>query len=132
MTDDAAMSRVAAVSPWARAHVDELAALEEHAGLVLSGDSLQHGDLYPFNVLLTPKRVLVVDWPHAWVGPRHCDVVALLSSVSLSGIDPQPIAEGHPLTRSLDAPRCDVGTALGFLLRSATSAGRAPILPSSA
>jgi RIO1 family len=33
-----------------------------------TGTTLLHGDLYPFNLLLTPDRVVVIDWPHAWTG----------------------------------------------------------------
>lgn len=123
--DAAARAKVAELSPWAARHVDRLVALEENASL--DGRTLLHGDLYPFNIMLTADRVFAVDWPHAWVGPRHCDVVTLLSSASLSGVDPQPIAESHPLTRDLDRGRLDEVLALhsGFLLRAATSAGPA-------
>ncbi|MFE9444999.1 phosphotransferase [Streptomyces sp. NPDC006602] len=88
------------LSPWAAHHFDDLVALEQYASL--AGSTLLHGDLYPFNITLTADRVFVVDWPHAWVGPRHCDAVTLLASVSLSGVDPQPIAENHRLTRDLE------------------------------
>jgi hypothetical protein len=52
-------------------------------------------------------------------------VVPLLSSASLSGIDPQPIADSHPLTRDLDPVQINEVLALhaGFLLRTAASAG---------
>ncbi|MER7791313.1 aminoglycoside phosphotransferase family protein [Streptomyces sp. NPDC097640] len=123
--DTAARAKVAELSPWAARHIDRLVALEENASL--DGHTLLHGDLYPFNIMLTADRVFVVDWPHSWVGPRHCDVVTLLSSASLSGVDPQPIAESHPLTRDLDRGRLDEVLALhaGFLLRAATTAGPA-------
>jgi len=82
-------------------------------------------DLYHFNVMLTPDRVHVVDWPHAWIGAAHCDVLTLLSSAQLGGIDPQPLAEHHPLIRDLDPLTVNVTLALhaGFLLRIAASAG---------
>ncbi|MGH3377993.1 MAG: aminoglycoside phosphotransferase family protein [Actinoallomurus sp.] len=125
LTGEAAAGNLRRLSPWAADHLDELAALESNASL--AGTTLLHGDLYPFNVMLTADRVFVVDWPHAWIGPGHCDVVTLLSSASLSGIDPQPIAEGHPLTRDLDPVRIDEVLAehAGFLLRTAASAGPA-------
>jgi hypothetical protein len=111
--------------PWAGCHIDELVTLEEQAKPAVAGDTLLHGDLYPFNILLTRQRVVVVDWPHAWIGAAHCDLVTLLSSVSISGIDPQPLAERHPLTRDLDPLPINGLLALhaGFLLRVATSAG---------
>ncbi|WP_433509946.1 phosphotransferase family protein [Nonomuraea sp. CA-143628] len=119
------VKRLGALSPWAAGHLDELAGLEERAAPALAGQTLLHGDLYPFNIMLTAERVFVVDWPHAWVGAGHCDVVTLLAGVSLSGMDPQPIAESHPLTRDLDPAQIDAVLAAhsGFLLRIAASAG---------
>jgi hypothetical protein len=125
LADDAAAVRnLEQLSPWAVDHLDALAALEENASI--AGTTLLHGDLYPFNIMLTADRVFVVDW-HAWIGTRHCDVVMLLSSASLSGIDPQPIADSHPLTRDLDSVQINEVLALhaGFLLRTAASAGPA-------
>lgn len=83
-----------ALSGWAADHLDELAALE--SGAQVSGSTLLHGDLYPFNLLLTPDRVVVIDCPHAWIGAPFCDLVTLLSSARLSGVDPQPIAQPTP------------------------------------
>ena len=134
LANDGAAGELERLSPWAAAHLDDLTALERNASVAgttrnasVAGTTLQHGDLYPFNIMLTPDRVFVVDWPHAWVGAAHCDVVTLISSASLSGVDPQPIAESHPLTRDLDPARIDETLALhaGFLLRTAISAGPA-------
>ncbi|MDX3529017.1 aminoglycoside phosphotransferase family protein [Streptomyces sp. ID05-39B] len=118
-------NKVEELSPWAARHFDELATLEESASL--DGATLLHGDLYPFNIMLTADRVFIVDWPHAWIGPRHCDAVTLMSSASLSGVDPQAIAEHHPLTRDLDPVQVNEVLALhaGFLLRAAAMAGPA-------
>ncbi|MPY52853.1 aminoglycoside phosphotransferase family protein [Streptomyces acidicola] len=123
--DAAVRAKVVELSPWAAHHFDDLVALEQNASLV--GSTLLHGDLYPFNIMLTADRVFVVDWPHAWIGPRHCDVVTLLSSAWLSGVDPQPIAERHPLIRDVDPVRVNEVLALqaGFLLRMAAVAGPA-------
>jgi hypothetical protein len=109
------------------ADLDRLVALEDQAATVLAGDTLLHGDLYPFNLLLTPDRVVAVDWPHAWIGAAFCDALTLMSSASLSGIDPQSLADRHPLTRDLDPRSVNVFLAVhaGFLLRVATSAGPA-------
>ena len=71
------------------------------------------------------RRHRVVDWPHAWIGAAHCDVLTLLSSTQLDGIDPRPLAGRHPLTRDLDDLTVNATLALhaGFLLRVAASAG---------
>lgn len=123
--DDDAVARLAELSPWAADHLDELTALDDLAAADRAGETLLHGDLYPFNIMLTTDRVFVVDWAHAWIGPRHCDVVTLLSSTQLGGVDPQPLAEVHPATRRLDPDRIDAALAAhaGFLLRIATSVG---------
>ncbi|MEV4115023.1 aminoglycoside phosphotransferase family protein [Nonomuraea sp. NPDC049695] len=117
--------RLASLSKWGSDHLDELIALEEGAASSLTGETLLHGDLYPFNILLTPERVLVIDWPHAWIGAPHCDVLTLLSSASLSGLHPQALSEEHPLTRDLSPEPVNVFLAVhaGFLLRLAANAG---------
>ena len=90
----------------------------------LGGNTLLHGDLYPFNVLVAPASVSIVDWPHAWIGPAYADALLLLSSARLGGIDPQRCLDRHPLTR--DADPADVDTFLGaharFHLRLAARA----------
>lgn len=121
----APVRRLRTMDPWAADHLNELIGLEARAPHALAGDTLLHGDLYPFNIMLTDQRVFIVDWPHAWIGAPHCDVVTLLSSASLSGVDPQRLADQHPLTRAADEEQIDVMLAAhaGFLLRIATSAG---------
>jgi hypothetical protein len=123
--DLAASGSGSRVNASAHDHLDDLVDLESQAPAALAGDTLLHGDLYPFNLLLTPDRVVAVDWPHAWIGAAHCDVLTLLSSASLSGIDPQPLAGRHPLTRDLDPLAVDAFLAVhsGFLFRVAESAG---------
>ncbi len=118
-------SQLRSLSPWAAHHLDDLAALEQRAEQALTGETLQHGDLYPFNIMLTHQRVFFVDWPHAWIGAAHCDLLTLLSSASLSGVDPEPIAARHPLTRHLDPDQINVFLAVhaGFLVRLAAAAG---------
>jgi hypothetical protein len=118
----AARARLRAICPWAADHLADLAVIE--AAAEVTGPTLLHGDMYPFNILLTTDRVVFVDWPHAWIGAPFCDVVTLLSGARLSGIDPQPIADGHPLTRGLAPEQIDGLLALhsGFLLRNAVLA----------
>ncbi|ONH35742.1 MULTISPECIES: phosphotransferase family protein [Protofrankia] len=119
-----AMTRLAAITTWAADRIDDLAALEADIDRDLAGRTLLHGDLYGFNILLGADGVSVVDWPHAWIGAPFCDVVTLLSSASVDGIDPEPYARDHPLTRDVDPRRVDVLLAAhsGFLLRLVTTA----------
>jgi len=125
IVDRRLIDRVRSMTPWAADNLDHLIDLERQAARVTDGQTLLHGDLYHFNVMLTPDRVFVIDWPHAWVGAAHCDVVTLLSSATASGIDPQPLLARHPLTRDLDPVEIDVVLALhaGFLLNVAATVG---------
>ncbi len=106
------------MAPWAYQNLEMLSALEKGLDEAVAGNTLLHGDMYPFNVLTTDERVYIVDWPHAWVGASHVDVVTLLISAALSGTDPQPILESLPSTASVDPTYIDVQLAAhsGFLL----------------
>ncbi|MFI6079399.1 phosphotransferase [Streptomyces sp. NPDC051217] len=117
------VARLGVVAPGAVRELDRHLALEERLPEVIVGETLTHGDLYPFNVLLTDERVVVVDWPHAWVGPAYADLVMLLGSVAQSGLDPEPYAARHPLLRGVDPAAVDVliSAQAGFLLAAACS-----------
>jgi Ser/Thr protein kinase RdoA (MazF antagonist) len=119
-----ALAKLTAIAPGAAADLDLHLTLEAHLAEAIAGETLTHGDLYPFNVLLTGKRVVFVDWPHAWAGPGHADLVMLLGSVALSGIDPEPYAAGHPLLTGVESEAVDVliSAQAGFLLAAACSA----------
>lgn len=83
--------------------------------------SLVHGDVYPHNILLTPDRVVLVDWPHAHVGRAYLDLLTALSSAALSGLDPEPYLARHPLAQGVDPAVIDTVLAAhtGFLLLGA-------------
>ncbi|HWO62514.1 MAG TPA: phosphotransferase [Umezawaea sp.] len=88
-------AHVAEHSPWAADHLPRLVELEREGLAAARGDSLVHFDLYPHNVLLTPRRVVVVDWPHARAGAPLVDLVTLLSSAAADGHDPDPVLAAH-------------------------------------
>ncbi|MFJ6199208.1 aminoglycoside phosphotransferase family protein [Micromonospora sp. NPDC092111] len=115
------------LSPWAAEHLNDLIRMETAAAETISGDTLLHGDLYPFNILLTAASPYVIDWPHAWVGPRHCDVLTVMSTAVTSGLDPEPFVESNPLTRHLHPYEIDtyLTAHAGFLARLAITAGPA-------
>jgi Ser/Thr protein kinase RdoA (MazF antagonist) len=78
----------AGLDPWALRHLGALAELESGWAEAAEGDTLVHGDVRADNILLTEKRVHVVDWPWACVGAAWFDVVAMLPSVAMQGGPP--------------------------------------------
>lgn len=91
--DAGCLANLASLSPWAAKYLDRLIELEQR-GLTAAatGNTLLHCDVYAHNILLTPERVVFVDWPHARIGNPLVDLVVLLSSAAADGIDPEPFA----------------------------------------
>jgi aminoglycoside phosphotransferase (APT) family kinase protein len=74
---------------WPGRNLDRLAALEPEWEAAATGDTLLHMDLRADNLLVTPDRVWVVDWPHAARGAPLLDLVGLAPSVAMQG-GPEP------------------------------------------
>jgi Ser/Thr protein kinase RdoA (MazF antagonist) len=91
---------LAASAPWAAANLDRLAGLEAHWPEGAAGPTLLHADLRADNLLLTPERVVFVDWPNACVGAAWVDLLLLLPSVALCGPPPDAVFDAHPLGRA--------------------------------
>lgn len=87
---------------WAAAHLAELRALEARWADAAAGETLLHCDVRADNLLLTPERVVLVDWPHACVGAAWIDLLAFLPSVAMQG-GPHPweVFETHPVGRDV-------------------------------
>jgi aminoglycoside phosphotransferase (APT) family kinase protein len=107
------------LDPWAARHLDRLADLEAGWPEATEGPTLLHSDLRADYLLLTPTRVVAVDWPGASVGAPWVDLLLLLPSVAMQGgPDPEPTFAAHPVSSDAD-PRA-VTTALaawaGFLV----------------
>ena len=80
-----------------RDRLDELAAIEATWTAAAEGNALVHGDLRADNILLTPDRVVFVDWPHARIGAPWLDLLFLLPSAAVTGTDPEEVwATYHP------------------------------------
>jgi len=94
------------VDEWAAAHLEELRALEAAWAAGAIGETLLHGDVRADNILVTPERVVFVDWPHACVGAAWVDLALFLPSVAMQG-GPHPweIFESHPLGRDVPPER---------------------------
>jgi len=99
----------------------ELVALELRWRDAVRGDTLVHLDLRADNLVLTPDRVFVVDWPWAAVGAPWLDLVAMLPSVAMQGGPaPDDIWRAHPLSRGVDDEHVDafVAALAGFFVHS--------------
>jgi len=70
---------------WTLRNIVKLAQLEGQAPAAAKGDTLLHFDTRADNLLLTPDRVYVVDWPHARLGAPVFDLVAFAPSVAMQG-----------------------------------------------
>jgi aminoglycoside phosphotransferase (APT) family kinase protein len=91
-SDGTRIRKLAELLPWAAGRLPELIALERAGLAAAQGHSLVHFDMYAHNILLTPRRVLFVDWPHARLGAPFVDLLLLLSTAAADGIDPEPLA----------------------------------------
>jgi aminoglycoside phosphotransferase (APT) family kinase protein len=114
-------ARLAAHSDWAAEHAGLLAAIEGEGLVAARGSSLVHFDALPHNILLTPDRVLFVDWPHARLGAPFIDLLMMLISAAADGIDPEPLLRDHPAVAGTD-PRAVTGVLAaltGFCLADA-------------
>jgi hypothetical protein len=95
--------RPSGLDAWSRRHVEALAGLEERAGEAVAGETLLHLDIRADNLLLTPDRVVVVDWPHARVGAAWVDIVGFAPSVAMQGgPSPEELLGMHPAARAAD------------------------------
>ena len=87
---------LAGLDPWAARHLRRLADLEAGWPAAAQGPTLLHADLRADNLLLTPTRVVAVDWPWACVGAAWVDLLLLLPSVAMQGgPDPEPTFAAH-------------------------------------
>jgi aminoglycoside phosphotransferase (APT) family kinase protein len=94
------------IDPWAAERLGELAALEARWPEATAGSTLLHCDVRADNILLTPDRVVFVDWPHVCVGAAWLDLLLFLPSVAMQGGPPPWEAfEAHPLGREAPPER---------------------------
>jgi aminoglycoside phosphotransferase (APT) family kinase protein len=105
---------LAGLDPWSARHLDRLAGLEAGWPAAAAGPTLLHSDLRADNLLLTPTRVVAVDWPWACVGAAWVDLLLLLPSVTMQGgPDPEPTFAGHPAAAGAD-PAAATATLAAF------------------
>jgi aminoglycoside phosphotransferase (APT) family kinase protein len=88
---------------WSARHLTGLATLESQAVEAVAGTCLLHLDLRADNLLLTPSRVFVVDWPSACIGAAWVDLVTFAPSVTMQGGPlPEELLPRHPAAKSAD------------------------------
>lgn len=106
---------------WAGSYVAELAELEAGWSAGTGGDTLLHTDLRADNILLTPDRVVIIDWPSAAVGAAWIDLLAMLPSVAMQGgPDPWTVFDTHPVSRDADAVTAVLAGLAGYFVWGAT------------
>ncbi|TDC48280.1 aminoglycoside phosphotransferase [Actinomadura sp. KC345] len=74
---------------WARRHLTKLARTETEWLAAAKGDTLLHGDISASNMLVTPERVLLVDWAQTIRGAAWLDITDLIPHLVLAGHTPQ-------------------------------------------
>jgi hypothetical protein len=119
--DDSRLARLATHARWATERLSLLTELEVHGVAAAQGPALVHFDMFAHNILLTPGRVLFVDWPHARLGAPFVDTVLLLASAVGDGIDPEPFLAASPVTAGVDPHAIDglIAAQAGFCLKDA-------------
>jgi hypothetical protein len=111
------------VDDWAAAHLDDLRTLEARWAEAAVGETLLHCDMRADNILLTPDRVVFVDWPHACIGAAWIDLLAFLPSVAMQGGPPPwQVFESHPVGRDVPPGRLQpvLAALAGFFLQRST------------
>lgn len=95
--------RVEGLDAWAQQNLGLLAELESGWVTAVRGHTLLHTDLRADNILLTPERVVLLDWAYAVQGAAWLDLAMLLPSVAAStpGLDPQKVWESSTMTRGV-------------------------------
>lgn len=94
--------------PWAAEHLEQLAQIEATWDQAAHGETLLHCDLRADNILLTDHQVFFVDWPHACIGAGWLDLVLMLPSMAMHGIDPEAVLTSYLPARNVNAKDIDV------------------------
>ena len=88
---------------WSQRHLEVLIDLASRAPEAVAGESLVHSDIRADNVLLTPDRVVIVDWAHTRIGAGWVDLLCFFPSVAMQGgPDLEQLFVQHPLGESAD------------------------------
>lgn len=116
---------------WQRTHLDELVELAAWTAVEAGvGDTCVHLDVRSDNILVTPTRVVFVDWNWAAIGPDWFDTVCLALEVRAAGGDAEGFLAAHPRTQATDpAPITGVIASLAGMFEERSRAPAPPGLP---
>ncbi|HEX6873189.1 MAG TPA: phosphotransferase, partial [Micromonosporaceae bacterium] len=107
---------------WAWRNLDRLASLEASwTAAVADGTTLVHCDVRADNILLTERGVFLVDWPHAVAGPAWIDLLLMMPSAMMQGIDDaERVWRDYPPARRADpdAVNAVLAAVAGFFVSS--------------
>jgi aminoglycoside phosphotransferase (APT) family kinase protein len=118
-----AAERSGELDPWAEERLELLAGLEARWEQASTGGTLLHADVRADNVLLSPERVVFVDWPHASLGAPWVDLLAFLPSVAMQGGPPPwELFDEHQLVQDAAPEHVDAVLAAlaGFFVQRST------------
>lgn len=110
------LAQLARHSTWAADRIPELIRLERDGITAAQGDSLVHFGLAPHNIVLTPDRVVFVDWPGARLGAAVIDPIMILSSARSDQIDRASILRNHFTSVPVESIDGILAAHTGFLL----------------
>ncbi len=82
---DAPPTQIDQLDGWSKRHLTQLAELESKTSAAVAGNTLLHIDIRADNILLTPDKVWIIDWPHACLGAAWVDVLCFAPSVTMQG-----------------------------------------------
>ena len=115
--------------PWVMKNLGALVALEERVPEIAPGSTLLHMDLRGDNMLMTADGVVIVDWPHAAIGPAWLDGVAFVPSVAMEG-GPEPEELVRQLAAMRDADPTELTIGIAEIAGFFTYHGLQPDVPS--
>jgi aminoglycoside phosphotransferase (APT) family kinase protein len=93
---------------WAWHNLDRLASLEAAWPDAAAGDTLLHGDLRADNMLITRDGLMLVDWPSAVVGPPWLDLLFMMPSAIMHGVDdPERVWRDYPPAQDAEPEAVD-------------------------
>jgi len=96
-------ARLAEVDSWAGRHLDLLADLEAGWAEASAGSTMIHADLRVDNMLVDADgTVWLCDWNWPCLAAPWVDLVLLLPSVHVAGLDADAVLARHPVGRHAD------------------------------